>query len=89
MPIFDPFESHQAGLTSPISGGFDVAPNDGLDLVRVTRALMVTGAGDVTVVLRDGDTLTLPALTPGVIYPFRIRRVLSTGTTASGVKGLV
>ncbi|MEM8654400.1 MAG: hypothetical protein AAGF36_06615 [Pseudomonadota bacterium] len=39
--------------------------------------------------LKDGDTLTLPGLTPGVIYPIRAVRVAATGTTATGIKGLV
>ena len=33
--------------------------------------------------------VTLPALSPGVLYPIRIARVLATGTTATGIKGLV
>lgn len=89
MPITDPFASHVDSLTSPVTGGFDITPADGTDLARVTRALMVTTAGDVAVTFRDGTSLTLPGLTPGVIYPLRVTRVLATGTTASGVKGLV
>lgn len=49
---------------------------------------MVGSAGDLAVVLKNGSTLTLPSLEPGVIYPVRVRRVLETGTTAAGIKGL-
>ncbi len=89
MPILDDFRDTQVGLTSPVQGGFDITPNDTADLTRVTRGLMVAATGDVAVVLRSGDTLTLPGLTPGAIYPVRITRVLATGTTATGIKGLV
>lgn len=89
MPISDSFASFDSGLSAPICGGFDIAPDDGADLPALTRAVMVTGAGDVTVVLKDGDTLSLSGLTSGVIYPFRVVRVMSTGTTATGLKGLV
>ena len=89
MPIFDMFNSYQPGLSSPVQGGFDITPTDGSDLSQVTRAVMVSVPGDLAVTLKNGDTITLPGLTPGVIYPVRAARVLSTGTTADGVKGLI
>jgi len=89
MPISDNFRGFAAGLSSPIQGGFDIAPTDGTDLAEVTRALMVGGAGDVAVTLKNGDAITLPGLTPGVIYPIRVTQVAATGTTATGIKGLI
>ena len=89
MPISDTFKDFQPGLSSPVQGGFDVTPSDGADLAEVTRALMVSAAGDVAVTLKNGDQVTLPGLTPGVIYPVRVARVWATGTTATGVKGLI
>nr|WP_231886333.1 hypothetical protein [Sulfitobacter sp. HI0054] len=50
--------------------------------------MMVASVGDLAVVLKSGDAVTLPALSPGVIYPLRIARVLATGTTATGINGL-
>lgn len=88
MPISDSFTSYQDGLTGPICDGFDITPADATDLSDVTRAVMVGTAGDLAVVLKNGSTLTLPSLAPGVIYPVRVRRVLETGTTAAGIKGL-
>ena len=89
MPAIDAFDDNIIGLTSPIVAGFDITPSDTADIAQVARAVMVSGEGDVAAVLADGDTLVLPALAPGVVYPFRIARVLSTGTTATGLKGLV
>jgi hypothetical protein len=88
MPILDIFEDHHNGLTGPICGGFDVTPSDAADLPQMTRGVMVASAGDLAVVLKSGDAVTLPALSPGVIYPHRIARVLATGTTATGINGL-
>lgn len=88
MPIPDPFDDFADSLTGPICGGFDIDPDDANDLPMMTRALMVTGAGDVAVLLKNGDAITLPGLTPGVIYPLRVARVLATDTTATGLKGL-
>ncbi|WPZ23565.1 hypothetical protein T7987_17825 (plasmid) [Sulfitobacter faviae] len=75
-------------MTGPICGGFDVTPSDAADLPQMTRGVMVAYVGDLAVVLKSGDAVTLPALSPGVIYPIHIARVLATGTTATGIKGL-
>lgn len=89
MPVSDQFSDFQSSLSGPVEGGFDVIPADGSDLGQMTRGLMVSGGGDVAVTLKSGDQLTLPALTAGVIYPLRVARVWATGTTATGIKGLV
>ncbi len=89
MPTIDDFHDYSAGLTGPICGGFAIAPDDATDIAQVTRAIMVSGTGDVSAVLKNGETVTLPNLMAGVVYPFRVARVLNTGTTATGIKGLV
>lgn len=88
MPAADKFEGHTSVLTSPINDGFNILPNDGADLSTVTRGLMVATGGDLAVVFKGGGTVTLPGLEPGVIYPFRVRRVLVAGTGATGIVGL-
>ena len=75
-------------ITGPFTGGFDVTPNDANDLAQVTRGFTVATAGDVAVMYADGTTVVLPARQPGIDYAHRVKRVLSTGTTATGIKGL-
>ena len=89
MPISDRYSDFQVNPGSPIEGGFDISPNDASDVLEMTRALMVAGAGDLTVTLKNGDHITLAGVMPGVIYPFRVSRVWATGTTATNIKGLV
>ena len=89
MTISDTFGDFTPGLSSPICDGFDIVPDDAVDLQNVTRAIVLASGGDVSVVLKNGDTITLPALTAGVIYPVRVSRVLAAGTTAAGIKGLI
>lgn len=89
MPISDNFSDFTPGLSSPICGGFDISPDDVTDLQNVTRAIVLAVAGDIAVILKNGDAITLPALAAGVIYPVRVARVLATGTTATGIKGLI
>lgn len=86
----DRFRSFTRGFTSPLTEAFSIAPDDAADLAEPTRALMVATAGDVAVRMLDGSSpVTVPALQLGVLYPLRVSRVLSTGTTASGLLGLV
>lgn len=72
-------------------GGVSITPHDDNQLARVSKGLFVGpnggGAGNLAVMWRDGTTTTLTALPPGV-YPFRVRKVLSTGTTATGIVAL-
>ena len=88
-PISDKFSEYTFGLSSPISGGFYITPDDATDLVSLTRAIILEGAGDVAVILKNGDGSTLSVLAAGVIYPVSVARVLATGTTATGLKGLI
>jgi hypothetical protein len=86
MPIADPYADHIPATDGPLVGGFAVTPA-AADLPVVTRALMVGGAGDIAVVLRNGDQITVPGLQPGAVYPLRVARVLAAGTTATGIVG--
>jgi hypothetical protein len=89
MTILDIFGDFTQSFSSSICGGFDIVPDDVVDLPNATRALVLASGGDVSVILRNGDAITLPGLTAGVVYPVRVSRVLVTGTTATGLKGLI
>lgn len=79
----DAFALHQSGLTSPASRAAAVTPNNTTDLTSVARALWIGGAGDVAVITAGGDTVTF-ANVSGVL-PVRVKRVLATGTSATGI----
>lgn len=53
------------------------------------RGFMVTGAGNVAVITAAGTTVTIPGCLVGIQYVGGISRFLTTGTTATGIKGLV
>ncbi len=66
-----------------------VTPDDGNDLPHNTRALMVSVAGDVKVdFVTTGTEIVLTGLQPGIAYPFQIKRVYATSTTATGILAL-
>lgn len=53
-----------------------------------TRALYVGVTGNVAVIFvgdKDADAVTLVGLAAGVWHPIQVRRILATGTTATGI----
>lgn len=84
----DPFPSQTPSLLGPIENGFSVTPNDGTDLAQTTRAIWVGGAGNLSVVTRGGDTITLVGVPAGTLLPIRATRIRSTGTTATNILAL-
>jgi hypothetical protein len=66
--------------------GAPISPSDTVDLAAYVRAVVVTAAGDLVILPvenADGTTITFTAAPVGFIPPYQVRRVLSTGTTAS------
>lgn len=87
----DPLRGSTAGPSQPnLFGGNSAAvtPSDTVDLTTYPKAIVVTVAGNLVVLpmkaTDDGAHLiTFTAAAVGFIPPFRVRRVMATGTTAS------
>lgn len=93
MPPLNYFSSNSLSILSPYTDSVAITPSDTTDLAQVTRAIHAHGAGsnhDVVVTLAndpDGSSITL-AVSKGDILPIRVKRVWSTGTTATTIVGL-
>ncbi len=69
---------------------FAITPSDSSELSAIIRQLYVGVTGDVKVISAGGSTITHVAVPAGAyISGLRIRKVLSTGTTASSLIGYV
>ena len=84
----DPFANRMRSPADPAVSLFDITPDDGADLAQPTTALNVTTPGLVHVTTVDGTEGTL-SIHPGHAFPIRAARVWATGTTATGITGLV
>lgn len=61
-----------------------VTPNDTTDLARpATKGLFVSATGNVSFITTGGDTVSLTSVAANTLLPFSIKRVRSTGTTAT------
>lgn len=86
--MFNRTDASIVALTDPAFDGFGITPDDGTDLSQVTRAVWVGNGGSVIVVLAGGGQVTLANVVGGSILPIQAKRILATGTTASGLVGL-
>ncbi|ALG88953.1 MAG: hypothetical protein CL814_08520 [Confluentimicrobium sp.] len=83
----DAFDGQMSGLQSPATRIEEIIPDDATDLARVTRALNVAQAGLVRLITLSGDQSDV-FIGAGVAFPIRATRVMATGTTATGIRGL-
>ena len=60
-----------------------------IDLAQEVRALYVGTTGDVKVTTVSGNAVTFVGVPAGYLLPVSVRRVWSTGTTASDFVGLI
>lgn len=83
----DTFENLQSGLTAPASQAVAITPDNDDNLVFVTRAIYVGGAGNLSVLMRTGGAVTFNNLPAGTLLPIRVSRVLES-STATNIVGL-
>lgn len=86
--MVDNFAHVHKGIDAPASDVFLISPNNDVDLAKVTRAIRANTAGDVVVVTVAGSTVTLK-FAAAETRPIRVVRVKATGTTATGLEGMV
>lgn len=84
MPATDIFDGYSDGLESPLSFAEGVTPSDTDTLTHVSRAVYLGGAGDLSVVMRGGQTVTFTAMSAGW-HPIRVTQVMATGTSATEI----
>ena len=74
---------------SPATKAFAITPDNDNDLAFVTRGFYVGSGGSITVIMMGDDVPVLfPFLPAGVTKPWRVKRVMAAGTTATGMVGL-
>lgn len=76
----------QLTSTEPISQAASVTPNNGTTFTTQCRAIYIGTTGTITVDVANGGTnLTFSGAAAGSILPVRVKKVYSTGTTATGI----
>ena len=82
------FANRARGANAPSVTVFEVTPDDTTDLPQTTSALNVATPGTVRITTADGSVSDL-TIHPGHAFPVRASRIWQTGTSATGIRGLV
>ena len=83
----DPFKFERITREMPARNAAAVTTHNSNDLPVVARSLWVGGEGDINVIFADD---TNPVTLKGVVglVPFSVKRVRTTGTTATDIVAL-
>ena len=84
----DRFAAYSSGLDSPASDVFPITPDDDTDLAVATRAIRADTGGNVVLVAMAGPERTC-RFADGETRAIRATRIKATGTTATGLEGMV
>jgi hypothetical protein len=84
----DPFQSHADRLADPARRAFAVTPNDAAELQLLPKALLIGGAGTLTLRAIDAAADVTVTVVAGQCLPIRASHVRATGTTATGIVAL-
>lgn len=55
------------------------------DITVPSRGLYISSAGDLVVLMANGDAVTLTGLLAGVVYPIAVRKIIQAASTAAGL----
>ena len=84
----NPFENRTSSLSGPATDIIPVTPDDVVELSEVAIALYIETGGALSVLTTRGGDRTIN-VTDNSILPVGVRRVNTTGTTASGIHAMV
>lgn len=84
----DPYRMDPERLRDPSSRLEVITPDDNANLPYLTRALYVNSGGAIRVLDATGNESTF-TVGNDVVLPVRVGKVFATGTTATGIVGLI
>lgn len=84
----NPFTTRTPSLSGPATDIVPVTPDDGTDLTEAAIALYVEVGGNVSFVSIKGASRNV-MVGSNAILPVGAKRVLATGTTATGIHAMV
>lgn len=86
----DQFAKFPNTIDGPAKKAFAITPTDNTPLSSSTKGLYIGGAGNINLIMVGDTANTLfTAVTVGSILPFRVSTIHATGTTATGIVGLI
>lgn len=84
----DPFKNRTLPISGPAYDMMPVSPHNTNDLSQVAVALYIETGGTISFITAKGQTRQV-AVTDFTFLPVGVRRVRTTGTTATGIHAMV
>lgn len=85
----DPFTGATKAVTAQARGAVAVTPHDTNDLATYPKALWIGADGNIVVIpVENADNAPVTFAVSQGVLPVQVRRVLATGTTATGIVAL-
>lgn len=81
----DNFKSFPPHLETPAENAFAVTIGENMEYA--TRAIYVGVGGDINIQTVHNDEVLLKNVLTGQILPIRVKKILSSGTTATDIVG--
>lgn len=85
MPAINTFEPFYTTLNDPTENLEEITPSDSAELNFISRAVLATTGGIITVDMAGTGTNKPIPIAAGQFLPIRIKKVYATGTSASGL----
>ncbi len=82
----DQFSNYSAGIVAPAMGGAIVVLDTAF--TYPSRGIWVGGAGNVSALLSNGDTVILIGVLAGTLLPLRATKITTSGTSATNMVAL-
>lgn len=76
------------GAGEPAIAAFSISPSDQSYLPYITRAVFIGSAGNLAVMMFNGDIVVFTNVVAGSVLPIRVVKVFSTGTTVISLLGM-
>jgi hypothetical protein len=77
---------YASGESLPATGGRIHVPSDTTVIEPLTRAILTATSGAVAVEYADGTQHVIGDMASGVMHPMQVRKILATGTAATGIR---
>jgi hypothetical protein len=84
----DPLTTRASSTSGPATDIIHVTPDNSTDFGELAMSLFIETGGTLRIVTRRGETRDI-LVEDQTLMPVAVRRVMATGTTASGIHALV
>lgn len=84
----DPLATRASSTSGPATDIIPITPDDSTDFAELAMSLFIEVGGTLRIVTRRGETRDI-LIEDQTLLPVAVRRVMATGTTASGIHAMV